>query len=119
MVRLVDMESSYLTVDFFRRLPQEIDNKGGNNAAPNIDRYNEGHFRRIASNVSSYIGMVADTLKNTIPKAVVYCQVREARNSLLNLFYTHIGRKEVSFFFFLFLFSFQVRSFNILMAYYD
>jgi hypothetical protein len=31
-IRLVDMESSYLTVDFFRRLPQEVDN-GGNPAS--------------------------------------------------------------------------------------
>ncbi|KAJ3681764.1 hypothetical protein LUZ60_014337 [Juncus effusus] len=101
-VRLVDMESSYLTVDFFRKLPQEIERAGpdskagivsGGAHAP-IDRYNDAHFRRIASNVSSYIGMVAETLKNTIPKAVVYCQVREARRNLLNYFYTQVGRKE-------------------------
>lgn len=95
VVRLVDMESSYLTVDFFRRLPQEVD-KGGNPAATaSVDRYGEGHFRRIGSNVSSYIGMVSDTIKNTIPKAVVYCQVREAKQSLLNHFYTQLGKKEV------------------------
>lgn len=93
VIRLVDMESSYLTVEFFRRLPQEIE-KGGNPATSTVDRYTEGHFRRIASNVSSYIGMVSDTLKNTIPKAVVYCQVREAKQSLLNYFYTQIGQKE-------------------------
>ncbi|KAI4372661.1 hypothetical protein MLD38_010864 [Melastoma candidum] len=93
VIRLVDMESSYLTVDFFRRLPQEVD-KGGNPAASATDRYHEGHFRRIASNVSSYVGMVAETLRNTLPKAVVYCQVREAKQSLLNHFYTQIGRRE-------------------------
>ncbi|KAJ4825856.1 Dynamin- protein 1E [Turnera subulata] len=76
VIRLVDMESSYLTVEFFRRLPQEVE-KGGNPASPAVDRYTEGHFRRIGSNVSSYIGMVADTLKNTIPKAVVYCQGKQ------------------------------------------
>ncbi|KAK7293253.1 hypothetical protein RJT34_16116 [Clitoria ternatea] len=92
-LRLVDMESSYLTVDFFRRLPQEVE-KSGSPAASNVDRYAEGHFRRIASNVSSYIGLVADTLRNTIPKAVVYCQVRQAKQSLLNHFYTQIGKKE-------------------------
>lgn len=96
VVRLVDMESSYLTVEFFRRLPQEVE-KGGNPAAAasNPDRYSEGHFRRIGSNVSSYVGMVSETLKNTIPKAVVYCQVREAKQSLLNHFYTQLGKKEV------------------------
>ncbi|KAG2669064.1 hypothetical protein I3843_14G017000 [Carya illinoinensis] len=93
VVRLVDMESSYLTVDFFRRLPQEVE-KGGNPAASTSDRYAEGHFRRIGSNVSSYVGMVSETLRNTIPKAVVYCQVREAKQSLLNNFYIQIGKKE-------------------------
>ncbi|KAF5446089.1 hypothetical protein F2P56_031746 [Juglans regia] len=93
VVRLVDMESSYLTVDFFRRLPQEVE-KGGNPAALTTDRYAEGHFRRIGSNVSSYVGMVSETLKNTIPKAVVFCQVREAKQSLLNHFYIQIGKKE-------------------------
>lgn len=106
VIRLVDMESSYLTVDFFRRLPQEMERgteKGGNPpggnaaaaAAANMDRYVDGHFRRIGSNVSSYVNMVSETLKNTIPKAVVYCQVREAKQSLLNYFYTQIGKKEV------------------------
>lgn len=38
--------------------------------------------------------MVCDTLKNSIPKAVVYCQVREAKRALLNHFYAQIGRRE-------------------------
>ncbi|CAN4111920.1 unnamed protein product [Withania somnifera] len=78
VVRLVDMESSYLTPE----------------AAAAIDRYGEAHFRRIGSNVSSYINMVSDSLRNTLPKAVVYCQVKEAKQSLLNYFYTLIGKKE-------------------------
>uniref|UniRef100_A0A7C9ATF6 Dynamin-related protein 1E n=1 Tax=Opuntia streptacantha TaxID=393608 RepID=A0A7C9ATF6_OPUST len=94
VTRLVDMESSYLTVDFFRRLPQEVEKVGNHPAANNVDRYAEGHFRRIASNVSSYINMVSDTIRNTIPKAVVHCQVREAKLSLLNYFYTQIGKRE-------------------------
>ncbi|KAI8545541.1 hypothetical protein RHMOL_Rhmol07G0047700 [Rhododendron molle] len=101
VIRLVDMESSYLTVDFFRKLPQEIENVGNRPggppaaaAAPAIDRYSEGHFRRIASNVSSYVGMVSETIRITIPKAVVYCQVKEAKQNLLNYFYTQIGKKE-------------------------
>ncbi|GMP42498.1 hypothetical protein CsSME_00012225 [Camellia sinensis var. sinensis] len=95
VIRLVDMESSYLTVDFFRKLPQEVE-KAGNPAAAasTVDRYAEGHFRRIGSTVSSYVAMVCETLKNTIPKAVVYCQVKEAKQSLLNHFYTQIGKKE-------------------------
>lgn len=96
VLRLVDMEASYLTVEFFRKLPQEVEKAGnpGNTASQAVDRYSEGHFRRIGSNVSSYVGMVSETLRNTIPKAVVYCQVREAKLSLLNHFYTQIGRTE-------------------------
>ncbi|KAL1540049.1 Phragmoplastin drp1e [Salvia divinorum] len=102
VVRLVDMESSYLTVDFFRKLPQEVEkagNPGGNPrenspASQNIDRYAEAHFRRIGSNVSSYVYMISETLRNSIPKAVVYCQVKEAKQNLLNYFYTQIGRRE-------------------------
>lgn len=104
------MESSYLTVDFFRKLPQEVEKVAGNPgernprensressvAASNIDRYAEGHFRRIGSNVSSYVHMISETLKNSIPKAVVYCQVKEAKQNLLNYFYTQIGKREVS-----------------------
>jgi len=101
-LRLVDMESAYLTVEFFRKLPQEVDKTGTGNPrtanppAPSDDRYTDAHFRRIASNVSSYIAMVSETLKNTIPKSVVHCQVREAKRSLLNDFYTQVGGKDVS-----------------------
>lgn len=91
--RLVDMEAGYLTVDFFRRLPQELD-KGGNVSTSVTDRYTEAHLRRIGSNVSAYIGMVCETLRNSIPKAVVHCQVLEAKRSLLNHFYTQIGKRE-------------------------
>ncbi|MQL74205.1 hypothetical protein Taro_006578 [Colocasia esculenta] len=73
-LRLVDMEASYLTVDFFRKLPQEVE-KAGNPATPAVDRYTEGHFRRIGSNVSSYIGMISETLRLSVPKAAVYCQL--------------------------------------------
>ncbi|KAL0697759.1 hypothetical protein Bca4012_053881 [Brassica carinata] len=46
------------------------------------------------SNVSAYINMVCDILRISLPKAVVYCQVREAKRSLLNFFYAQVGRKE-------------------------
>ncbi|XP_057487529.1 phragmoplastin DRP1E-like isoform X2 [Actinidia eriantha] len=93
VLRMVDMESSYLTVDFFRKLPQEVD-KGGNPTVSLVDRYNEGHFRRIGSNVSSYVVTVAEVLRNSIPKAVVHCQVREAKQSLLDHFYSQVGKRE-------------------------
>ncbi|XP_073066026.1 phragmoplastin DRP1C [Primulina huaijiensis] len=93
VLRLVEMESSYLTVEFFRKLQTEPE-KNTNPATSNVDRYADNHLRKIGSNVSAYINMVCDTLKNTIPKAVVHCQVREAKRSLLNQFYTQIGRRE-------------------------
>ncbi|CAM8935409.1 unnamed protein product [Rhodiola kirilowii] len=98
IIRLVEMESSYLTVEFFRKLPQEVEKPSpgnpGNPTASGVDRYSEMHFRRIGSNVSSYVNMVSETLRITLPKAVVHCQVREAKQSLLNFFYTQIGKKE-------------------------
>ncbi|XP_038687876.1 dynamin-related protein 1E-like [Tripterygium wilfordii] len=92
-LRLVEMESSYLTVDYFRNLPQEME-KGGNPTVPNAERYIEGHFRRIGTNVFSYVSMVSETLKHSIPKAVVYCQVRQAKQSLLDYFYVQVGKRE-------------------------
>lgn len=52
--------------------------------------------------------MVSETLRNSIPKAVVNCQVREAKRSLLDRFYARVGSKEVctSFCYFLLLFSY-------------
>lgn len=96
VLRLVEMESSYLTVDFFRKLntePEKNNNSSGPNAQ-NAERYTDNHLRRIGTNVTAYVNMVCDTMRNSLPKAVVHCQVREAKRSLLNLFYAQIGRKE-------------------------
>jgi len=98
IIQLVEMEASYLTVDFFRRLPMEME-KNGTGDAPSssqrVDRYSsEGHFRKLGSNVSSYIKMVSETLRLSIPKAVVHCQVLQAKQSLLERFYTQLGRRE-------------------------
>lgn len=45
-LQLVDMESSYLTVEFFRKLPQDAE-KGGNPTHSIFDRYNDSYLRRI------------------------------------------------------------------------
>nr|CAD1823600.1 unnamed protein product [Ananas comosus var. bracteatus] len=87
-LKLVDMECSYLTVDFFRKLPQDIE-KGGNPTHSIFDRYNDSYLRRIGSTVLAYVSMVCASLRNSIPKSIVYCQVREASahcliTSLLN-----------------------------------
>ncbi|KAM0048200.1 putative dynamin stalk domain, GTPase effector domain, Dynamin superfamily [Helianthus debilis subsp. tardiflorus] len=92
-LQLVDMESNYLTVDFFRKLPQDVE-KGGNPTHSIFDRYNEAYLRRVGAIVLSYVHMVVGTLRHSIPKSVVYCQVREAKRSLLDRFFTELGAKE-------------------------
>ncbi|EPS72482.1 phragmoplastin [Genlisea aurea] len=92
-LQLVEMECSYLTVDFFRKLPQDVE-KGGNPTHSIFDRYNDSYIRRIGSNVLSYVSMVCGGLRNSIPKSIVYCQVREAKRSLLDYFFTDLGKKE-------------------------
>ncbi|XP_020538281.1 dynamin-related protein 1B isoform X1 [Jatropha curcas] len=92
-LQLVDMECCYLTVEFFRKLPQDIE-KGGNPTHSIFERYNDSYLRRIGSNVLSYVNMVCASLRNSIPKSVVYCQVREAKRCLLDHFFAELGRKE-------------------------
>lgn len=45
----------------------------------------------------SYVNMVCAGLRNSIPKSAVYCQVREAKRSLLDYFFAELGKKEVSY----------------------
>ena len=42
----------------------------------------------------SYVGMVCATLRHLIPKSIVHCQVREAKRSLLDHFFTELGKIE-------------------------
>ncbi|GFY81521.1 DYNAMIN-like 1B [Actinidia rufa] len=93
-LQLVEMEYNYLTVDFFRKLPQDVE-KGGNPTHSIFDRYNDSYLRRIGTTVLSYVHMVCGSLRNSIPKSIVYCQVREAKRSLLDYFFTEMGKKEV------------------------
>ncbi|KAJ4827846.1 Dynamin- protein 1B [Turnera subulata] len=93
-LQLVDMECGYLTVEFFRKLPQDME-KGGNPTHSIFDRYNDTYLRRVGSNVLSYVNMVCAGLRNSIPKSVVYCQVREAKRCLLDHFFAELGRKEL------------------------
>ncbi|KAJ8900439.1 hypothetical protein K2173_025216 [Erythroxylum novogranatense] len=92
-LQLVDMECHYLTVEFFRKLPQDIE-KGGNPTHSIFDRYSDAYLRRIGSNVLAYVNMVAAHLRNAIPKSVVHCQVREAKRCLLDYFFAELGRRE-------------------------
>ncbi|KAK8345587.1 hypothetical protein V6Z11_A07G159500 [Gossypium hirsutum] len=45
-LQLVDMECGYLTVEFFRKLPQDVE-KGGNPTHSLFDRYNDSYLRRV------------------------------------------------------------------------
>ncbi|CAL8157650.1 unnamed protein product [Prunus armeniaca] len=92
-LKLVDMECSYLTVDFFRELPQDVE-KRGNPSHSIFDRYNDSYLRRIGTTVLAYVNMVCASLRNSIPKSIVYCQVREAKRSFLDHFYTDLGKLE-------------------------
>ncbi|TQD93770.1 hypothetical protein C1H46_020608 [Malus baccata] len=92
-LQLVDMECGYLTVDFFRKLPQDID-KGGNPTHSLFDRYNDSYLRRVGHNVLNYVNMVCSSLRIAIPKSIVYCQVREAKRILLDHFFAELGAKE-------------------------
>ncbi|ONI07463.1 hypothetical protein PRUPE_5G121500 [Prunus persica] len=81
-LKLVDMECSYLTVDFFRKLPQDVE-KGGNPSHSIFDRYNDSYLRRIGITILADVNM-----------CIVYCQVREAKRSFLDHFYTDLGKLE-------------------------
>ena len=55
VTRLVDMESSYLTAEFFRKIhlePEKNPNGPPNsnrNAPPNMDNYTDNHLRKIGT----------------------------------------------------------------------
>ncbi|CAN1309306.1 Dynamin-related protein 5A [Linum perenne] len=97
-IQLVDMECCYLTVEFFRKLPQDIE-KGGNPTHSIFDRYNDAYLRRVGKYIVPnpfflYVNLVCASLRNSIPKSVVYCQVREAKRSLLDHFFADLGKRE-------------------------
>uniref|UniRef100_A0A0A9F6K5 GED domain-containing protein n=1 Tax=Arundo donax TaxID=35708 RepID=A0A0A9F6K5_ARUDO len=92
-LKLVDMECDYLTVDFFRKLPQDGD-KGGSPTHSVFDRYSDSYLKRIGTIVPAYVNMVCSTLRNSIPKSIVCCQVREAKRSLPDHFFTELGSRE-------------------------
>ncbi|GJM93559.1 hypothetical protein PR202_ga10124 [Eleusine coracana subsp. coracana] len=56
-LKLVDMECDYLTVDFFRKLPQDVE-KGGNATHSIFDRYTDSYLKRIGTNVLAYVDML-------------------------------------------------------------
>ncbi|MCI43560.1 dynamin-related protein 1C [Trifolium medium] len=50
VTRLVDMESSYLTVEFFRKIhlePEANQKESRNTPNPNLDNFSDNHLRKI------------------------------------------------------------------------
>ncbi len=45
--------------------------------------------------MSAYVNMVCDLLRNSLPKDVVHCQVRGAKQSLLDHFYAQVRKREL------------------------
>jgi hypothetical protein len=58
VLRLVDMEASYLTVEFFRKLPTEPE-KAADKNTPVSDRYQDNHLRRIGKFIFLLSYMIA------------------------------------------------------------
>jgi dynamin GTPase len=92
-VVMVEMQSAHLTAEFFRKLPMEPDVKAVTGQS-GLDARTEAYLRRIASNVAAYYEHVADTLKVTVPKAIVHCQVNKAKAAMLDAFYVEVGGNE-------------------------
>lgn len=64
VTRLVEMESSYLTVEFFRKLHLEPEkNANSNPAGSNMDRYAENHFRKIGMQLFACIATTYSILR--------------------------------------------------------
>ena len=58
-LQLVDMECGYLTVEFFRKLPQDIE-KGGNPTHSIFDRYNDSYLRRVGKHQKAQTVLLLD-----------------------------------------------------------
>ncbi|KAJ7539286.1 hypothetical protein O6H91_11G085200 [Diphasiastrum complanatum] len=80
-LRLVDMEASYLTVDFSVNFPQEME-KAGNPVGLHWIANLRPIFVELGQMFQHMLEWCVDTLCKSIPKAAVHCQVREAKRSL-------------------------------------
>merc|ERR1719421_2810148 len=85
---MVEMESSYLTAEFFREIIAADAPPGAGAAA------GDAHLKQIAKHVSSYLAVVCNQLKATIPKAIVHCLVVQAKTALLDDFLQEVAGME-------------------------
>jgi len=88
VVTMVEMESSYLTAEFFREI---IAADASGTAASAVG---DAHLKQIAKHVSSYLAVVCNQLKATIPKAIVHCLVVQAKTALLDGFLQEVAGME-------------------------
>ena len=81
---------SYGPASVLLRTPRDIDSlKYG--SSPLSSKQNEGdHYtlKRVADEVSAYVGCTLSTLASAIPKAIAYCMLRPARKSLMDKLYS-------------------------------
>ena len=85
---MVEMESSYLTAEFFREIIAADASGAAASAA------GDAHLKQIAKHVSSYLAVVCNQLKATIPKAIVHCLVVQAKTALLDAFLQEVAGME-------------------------
>merc|ERR1719335_343430 len=86
--KMVEMESSYLTAEFFREIIAADASGAAASAA------GDAHLKQIAKHVSSYLAVVCNQLKATIPKAIVHCLVVQAKTALLDAFLQEVAGME-------------------------
>jgi len=97
---MVEMESSYLTASYFKKILQESQNNKPLNTTPNgpsnpnNERLQE--FQKIGGQVAAYVQHVLQVLETTIPKAIVHCQIIKAKDHLLKTLEQKLADKDMS-----------------------
>lgn len=91
-LQLVDMECGLWPLTSFATY-LEVD-ESDNPEHSLFDRYNDSYIWRIGTTVLSYVNMVSASLRHSILKSIVYCQVREAKRGLHGHFFTELGKME-------------------------
>ena len=97
MVRtLVEMESSYLTASYFKKILQESQNSAGTSTGQAVVNERVQEFQRIGGQVAAYVQHVLQVLETTIPKAIVHCQIIRAKHNLLESLEQKLADKEMA-----------------------
>uniref|UniRef100_A0A0E0FR87 GED domain-containing protein n=1 Tax=Oryza nivara TaxID=4536 RepID=A0A0E0FR87_ORYNI len=99
-IKIKSIESpAYRTLAFMSSFKHELNQfptlrvEISNAAFESLDRMRNESKK--STNVLAYVNMVCSSLRNSIPKSIVYCQVREAKRTLLDRFFTELGAREI------------------------